>query len=89
MSALNRKIKQILAEGGQQSRVAARIEELVREKQAEALEEFAEKWATADGMEAIMFATNAEEAVMATERELLACAAEYRKGEGGESRGER
>lgn len=58
-----------------------RLAEYARVKQAEALEEFAEKWATADGMEALMLATNAEEAVMATERELLACAALIRGGE--------
>ena len=56
------------------------LAEYTRVKQAEALEEFAEKWATADGMEALMLATNAEEAVMATERELLARAAEYLTG---------
>lgn len=33
MSALNRRIKQILAESGQSSRAAARIEELVQERE--------------------------------------------------------
>lgn len=39
--------------------------EYMRGKQAEALEAFAERWATADGMEALMLATDAEVAFTA------------------------
>lgn len=53
----------------------------LRKAKAEALEEFAEKWATQDGIEALMFATDDVSAVQLTEKVLLASAAAYRADE--------
>lgn len=44
-----------------------------------ALEEFAEQWATRDGIEALMFATDDVSAVRITEKALLARAEVYRR----------
>lgn len=53
--------------------------EVERAAAARALEEFAEQWATRDGIEALMFATDDVSAVQATEKSLLARAEVYRR----------
>ena len=49
---------------------------------AKALEDFAEAWATQDGIESLMFATDDVSAVQLTEKALLARAAGHRKAVG-------
>lgn len=55
------------------------LEAVKREAGAEALEDFAEKWAVQDGIEVLMFARDDVSAVQLTETALIARAAEYRK----------
>lgn len=55
------------------------IAEVERAAAVRALEEFAEQWATRDGIEALMFATDDVSAVQITEKALLARAEAYRR----------
>ena len=57
------------------------VREWLLEAKAEALEEFAERWATADGIEVLMFATDDVSAVQLTEKAMLARATDYRREE--------
>ena len=55
------------------------LAEVERAAAVRALEEFAEQWATQDGIEALMFATDDVSAVQITEKALLARAEAYRR----------